>query len=267
MLHKKNIPHIKFSKIQTLYYITILKLYSLKGDESTLLIQKDSNDMFENDIHFLKEIQHFPATKLIKFGSIESLTEFTLNTRSGIHNNKLSNKECLIFIEKGVVEYSDNLKNTKLLNKNDVIYINSGEELNYNIFNSEQNISELLVLTMNSSKNLLIGYVNFNHINMINNQCIYLASNFNGLAPIKCINDINIYTMYLTTNNSYNFHIRKNRQGYLFLYSGSLEVETESGYKFHMNSKDGMEIYEEDIYISALDSSNFILIEMNVAIN
>ncbi len=227
-----------------------------------MLKQKISEEMHKEDIHYCKLTNHFSYNKSINFGIICDMKEITLNVRSGIHNNIASGKECIIFIEKGSLIYNDNKGNIEVLHKNDLLYLNGGEDLTFYITNMDDDKLEFLQLSMIGNNKLFTEHIKIYSPPNTNQTCTYIVSNNNGLAPIKCSNDINLYKISLDINENYNFHIRKNRQGYLFLCHGKIQINTMDNREINMNPKDGIEIYEEEIFIKALDKCNLLLMEM-----
>ncbi|MPM38787.1 hypothetical protein SDC9_85417 [bioreactor metagenome] len=108
--------------------------------------------------------------------------------------------------------------------------------------------------------------MNYNFsLNRRNNQWIYMVSNKNGLAPVKVNQDVNIYSALVEKDKEIDFNIRENRQGYLVqVYGKSFITGTyDKNHKVLLEERDALEIYEDNVKINPIESSHFLLIEMN----
>lgn len=89
------------------------------------------------------------------------------------------------------------------------------------------------------------------------NQWLHVVSNMEGHAPIQIHQDANIYALELDKGKEISFPVKQGRQAYLVQIEGNSTINS-----IQLDSRDGMEIVEEDITIKADEASHILLIEM-----
>lgn len=94
------------------------------------------------------------------------------------------------------------------------------------------------------------------------NKWLNIVSSKQGDAPIKINQDSNIFVLELDEDKEIDFKVGENRQAYLVQIEGSSDINNTV-----LNTRDALEIIEEEIRIKALENSHFLIIEMNEAAN
>lgn len=199
--------------------------------------------------------------------SLRSIRNITFVPRAGTHNNFKSKEEIFIYVINGEMSYCDSIGNKYLLKKGHMLYINSSDGMTYDIFNGGPDYLDLIIiesylcqsdLKLCSSPKIELNTEN----SILYNSWNYRVSSRNGLAPIKCFNDINIYTLDLDENETIDFNIRKDRTGYLLQCFGSSQFLSETtDSEFELNGSDGLKICHESFDIISNIHSSFILVE------
>ena len=83
-------------------------------------------------------------------------------------------------------------------------------------------------------------------------------ANTENSAPIKVYADINAYATVLSANTRLDFEVGKNRQAYLILIEGSMEING-----IRLSTRDAAEITEENIVLAtANEDAHALIIEM-----
>ncbi|MEG0771905.1 pirin family protein [Clostridium sp.] len=241
-----------------------------------MITKKPLSLMGENNIGWIKSTYHYSYDKYQNpkykdFGVLKLLNDDTLLPRSGFHNHPHYDMEILSYVVDGELTHGDSIGNEKILKKGDIQYISAGSGITYEERNSGNNSLRFLQLWIEPDKKLNNpDYSNHSFkLNDIKNQWIYMVSNKNGLAPVKVNQDVNIYSAVVEKGNDLEFNILKNRQGYLVQIDGKSFVSSfnEDYHNVMLEPKDALEIFDDAIKIKPIESSHYLLIEMNQYIN
>lgn len=204
---------------------------------------------------------------------IKSIKNITLVPRSGTHNNFKFKEEVIIYIISGSLLYSDNIGNTKDLTRGNIVYINAGQGITYEIFNKGTDLVDFIEINTDphmsteAKVKTQIEYYTpkvFYSIeeNIPENQWKYRISSKNGLAPIKSYCDVNIYSLNLTSDESTDFKVNRDRQGYLLQgFGGSVFKGHNTKEEFTLVGADGLKINDEVFELKSDINSNFLFVE------
>ncbi len=84
-----------------------------------------------------------------------------------------------------------------------------------------------------------------------------MVSSKEGDAPVKVNQDVNFYSLELEKEKEISFPVKEGRQAYLVQIEGNSEIN-----QIPFETRDGLEIVEEEIHIKATETSHILLIEM-----
>lgn len=167
--------------------------------------------------------------------------------------------EIISYVIKGELTHGDSMGNKNTITRGQIQYMSAG-----NVLHSEHNLGEdvlrFLQIWIFPQKNGLkpnYGDFRFNWEDRKNNW-LHMVSAQNGNAPIKVYQDVNIYSLDLDQGKDISLPVKEGRQAYLDQIEGSSVIND-----IKLSDKDGMEIVEENISIKALQTSHFLILEMN----
>ena len=84
-----------------------------------------------------------------------------------------------------------------------------------------------------------------------------MVSDKSGTAPIQINQDANLYALELDAGKEIDFEVAEGRQAYLVEIEGRATIND-----IELETRDGLEIKEEDIHIKAQDTAHILVIEM-----
>jgi len=239
-----------------------------------LINRRVISDDFEENLSFLKTTYNLANYNSNYDSCIKEIKNITLVPRSGTHNNFKINEEVIIYVITGELLYSDSLGNNEIFYKGNIIHIPSGNGITYDIFNNGLDLLDTVEINLFIDSNHIsfsyrsptniskttVAYSHFDNIPV--NQWNYRISSTNGLAPIKSIYDINIYSLSLLSDEKVDFTIGENRQGFLFQgYGQSIFTTNNLENKVTLTGVDTLHITNETFEILSDIPSDLLLIE------
>lgn len=226
---------------------------------------------YEEDLSFLKTTYNlYPSNDQKDIsGCITEIKNITLVPRSGTHNNFKTDREVILYVISGELLYSDSIGTVQKLMDGNILYINSLKGITYEIYNGGIDYLDMIEITLLpkcddlfKSRNNNQPRLNFSSTNDIqNDQWNYRVSSLNGLAPIKSLCDINIYSLSLSASKNESFTIGNNRQAYLFQGYGESIFTTNNSDKITLTGSDTLHLTNETFEVKAEIPSNLLLLE------
>lgn len=195
----------------------------------------------------------------INFGVLRVLNHETIEAESGFDTHPHKDMEIITYIEKGELTHGDSMGNSSVLTRGQMQYMSAGTGVNHSEFNKSNEKLKLLqiwIIPDKSGYEPNYGEFKFNWEERINNL-MHMVSSYEGDAPIKIHQDINMYTTYLEKGKELSFDVNKGRQLYLVQIEGESTIN-----EINLKEEDALEVIEENIKIKADKDSHFILIEM-----
>lgn len=89
------------------------------------------------------------------------------------------------------------------------------------------------------------------------NKWLHMVSSKAGDAPIRINQDVNVYAIELDKDMEISFPIKEGRQAYMVQIEGSSKVN-----QIELNTRDALEVVEEDILIKSIENSHVLILEM-----
>lgn len=195
----------------------------------------------------------------INFGVLRVLNHETIEAESGFDTHPHKDMEIITYIEKGELTHGDSMGNSSVLTRGQMQYMSAGTGVNHSEFNKSNEKLKLLqiwIIPDKSGYEPNYGEFKFNWEERINNL-MHMVSSYEGDAPIKIHQDINMYTTYLEKGKELSFDVNKGRQLYLVQIEGESTIN-----EINLKEEDALEVIEENIKIKSDKDSHLILIEM-----
>jgi len=209
----------------------------------------------------IERIYHFSVAEYydpnnINFGKLRVFNDEIIKKGGGFDFHTHRNIEIITYILKGKLTYKDSLNNYLDLTAGMVQHVSAGKGIVQREMNLEEEDLKLIQIWILPDKRNLEPTHSIYDASKINlNSFFKVAANTD--APLIINQDVNIYLLKLEPNKKTSFKMNEDRQGYLVQIEGEAIINT-----IHMQEKDALEIYEEDLNIKAISFSNIILIEM-----
>lgn len=221
-------------------------------------------NMGKSDLGWLQSVFHFSFAEYfnplnIKYGVLRVINDDLIAPNSGFDTHPHKDMEIISYVVDGGLTHGDSMDNKSTLQRGHVQYMSAGT----GVFHSEHNYgdSQTRLLQIWIYPDCLghtpqYGEYKFDWEKR-HNQWFHIVSSIEGDAPIKIHQDANIHVLELDEGKTIYFPVNSNRQAYLVQMEGESSINN-----INLETRDGMEIAEEEIHISAKAYSHFLLIEM-----
>ncbi|WP_423801923.1 pirin family protein [Neobacillus sp. SAB-20_R2A] len=229
-----------------------------------MLRKLDNEKMGRSNLGWLNSIFHFSFAeyynpKNIHFGQLRVINDDLVAPGTGFNLHPHKEMEIVSYVVNGDLTHGDSMGNKNTVTRGHVQYMSAGT----GVFHSEHNLGsetlrflQIWILPDRAGHEPNYGDYRFNWEDR-HNQWLHMVSNKEGDAPIKINQDANIYSLELEEGKVISFPVSAGRQAYLVQIEGSSTINDLS-----LNTRDAMEIVEEDIQIKANETSHILLIEM-----
>jgi quercetin 2,3-dioxygenase len=235
--------------------------------ENIMLRKIDSNNMGSSNLGWLRSKFHFSFADYynpdnIQFGVLRVINDDLVNPQTGFGTHPHQNMEIISYVVNGELTHGDSMGNNNTIARGQVQYMSAGT----GVYHSEYNLGEdtlrflqIWILPDKYGHTPAYGDYRFNWEER-KNQWLHMVSGLDGAAPINLNQDANIYSLELEQGKEISFPVREGRQAYLVQIEGTSVIND-----FELSDRDGMEIVEENITITAESTSHILLIEMEKA--
>jgi redox-sensitive bicupin YhaK (pirin superfamily) len=229
-----------------------------------MLRKLDHNNMGRSNLGWLKSIFHFSFAeyynpKNINFGMLRVINDDMVAPGTGFDLHPHKNMEIISYVVDGELTHGDSMGNKSTITRGHVQYMSAGT----GVLHSEHNLGDktlrFLQIWIFPDKS---GYVpsygdyRFNWDDR-KNKWLHMVSSKSGDAPIKINQDVNVYAIELDKDKVLSFPVNEGRQAYMVQIEGNSTVN-----QISLNTRDAMEIIEEDILIKANETSHILILEM-----
>lgn len=227
----------------------------------------DSKKMGRSVLEWLNSHFHFSFAEYynpdnIKFGVLRVINDDQVKPGTGFDLHPHRNMEILSYVIHGELTHGDSMGNKATIGRGQVQYMSAGK----GVIHSEHNYGtemlrflQIWILPNADGHTPAYGDYRFD-MEERQNRWLALASSYDNAessAPIKVHADINAYATLLDTGRSLEFIVNNGRQAYMVLMEGKADV-----LGIHLEERDGLEIIEESIVITATAPAHILLIEM-----
>ncbi|MGL4991491.1 MAG: pirin family protein [Sarcina sp.] len=223
------------------------------------------NNMGKSELGWLSSKFHFSFAEYfnplnMNFGVLRVLNDDLIKSQTGFGTHPHRDMEIVSYVVDGKLTHKDSMGNENTIGRGDVQYMSAGTGVTHSEMNNENETVRLLqIWILPDARNYVPNYGDYNFKpELRQGSWLHMVSSFNNpIAPINVHQDVNIYSLELEKNESSTFEIKNNRQAYLVQIEGTSIINATT-----LEHGDSLEITEENINISTLTKSHFLLIEM-----
>lgn len=229
-----------------------------------MLKKIDNKNMGRSNLGWLRSIFHFSFAeyynpKNMNFGKLRVINDDLVDAGTGFGLHPHKDMEIISYVVSGELTHGDSMGNKNSITRGHVQYMSAGT----GVYHSEHNLGEdtlrflqIWIIPDKAGYEPNYGDYRFNWEER-KNQWLHMVSSKNGTAPIKINQDANIYSLELEMGKQINFQVAEGRQAYLVQIEGSSSVNN-----IELETRDALEIIEEDINITANETSHFLILEL-----
>lgn len=229
-----------------------------------MLKKIDHRNMGTSNLGWLRSIFHFSFAeyynpKNINFGKLRVINDDLVEPGTGFDLHPHKEMEIISYVVDGELTHGDSMGNRNTITRGHVQYMSAGT----GVFHSEHNLGEktlrflqIWIFPDQAGYEPNYGDYRFNWDDR-HNKLLHMVSGKSGNAPIKINQDVSIYALELDEEKEIDFPVKEGRQAYLVQVEGNSFINT-----IELDTRDAMEIVEEDIKIKAKQKSHFVILEM-----
>lgn len=224
----------------------------------------DQNTMGKSDLGWLKSKFHFSFANYynpdnMQFGNLRVINDDLVKAQTGFATHPHRDMEIISYVIDGELTHGDNMGNKRTLGRGDVQYLSAGTGITHSEYNwgdETLRFLQMWILPDRMAHKPNYGDHRFDASER-KKQWLNIVSSQDGDAPIKINQDANIHVIELDEGQTIDFAVGQGRQAYLVQIEGTSDVNGVS-----LNTRDGLEIVEEDITVVAKEASHQLIIEL-----
>ncbi|MDR2423866.1 MAG: pirin family protein [Prevotellaceae bacterium] len=216
------------------------------------------------DSYFHFSFADYCNPKNVNFGILRVLNDDIVQPQTGFDMHPHRDMEIISYVVEGELSHEDSHGNRRTLTRGQSQYMSAGTGIWHSEYNwaIDKRLRFLQIWILPDKKNLAPNYGDYLfNFDDRRNKWLPLATgvaNLSNPAPIKIHADINAYSTVLSAGKTLDFEIDKNRQAYLVLIEGSVEING-----ICLSTRDAAEIVEENIVLATADGeAHALIIEM-----
>lgn len=225
----------------------------------------ENTKMGSSDLGWLKSKFHFSFAEYynpdnLNFGTLRVINDDLVEAGTGFDTHPHRDMEIVSYVVNGELTHGDSMGNKNTLSRGHVQYMSAGTGVLHSEHNFGKETSRFLqIWIIPDQKGYEPNYGDYKfEWDDRRNKWLNIVSSREGNAPIRVNQDSNIFVLELDKDKEIDFKVGKNRQAYLVQIEGSSDINN-----IVLNMRDALEITEEDIKIKALETSHFLVVEMN----
>ena len=230
-----------------------------------MLRKIDHNNMGKSNLGWLSSTFHFSFAEYFKptninFGVLRVINDDLIEPGTGFDTHPHKDMEIVSYVVDGEITHADSMGNKRVLTRGQVQYMSAGT----GVFHSEHNYGTQLLRLLQiwifpDQRDHTPNYGDYLFDwDLRKDQWLPIVSCKNGDAAVKVNQDVNIYVLELTKGNEIEFQVSPKRQAYLVQIEGVSKINDVA-----LSERDALEIVEEPIHIQAVETSHYLVIEMN----
>lgn len=230
-----------------------------------MLRKVDHKQMGTSHLGWLNSTFHFSFAEYynpenIRFGALRVINDDLIAPHTGFDLHPHRDMEIISYVVNGALTHQDSMGNKHTITRGQVQYMSAGT----GVFHSEHNMGDeelrmlqIWILPDRHGHTPHYGEFLF-EMDERKNKWLHMVSDKNGTAPIQINQDANLYAVELEAGKEIDFEVAKGRQAYLVAIEGHAMINN----NVTLETRDGLEIVEEDIHIKAEDTAHILVIEM-----
>lgn len=218
----------------------------------------------KSDLGWLKSNFHFSFAdyydpKRIHFGNLRVINDDLIAPNTGFEMHPHKDMEIISYVVAGELTHQDSMGNKKVVKRGQVQYMSAGTGIRHSEHNLGREITRLLQIWIFPTEHDLTpnyGDLSYSWDDRVN-KFLHIVSPIEGKAPVKIHQDANIYVSFLEASQKLEYLSTEGRQVYFIQIEGKSKVNSVNLYP-----GDGAEIMDEDIAVTALEDSHFLIIDL-----
>ncbi len=227
----------------------------------------DHNKMGSSNLGWLRSLFHFSFAEYynpenMNFGVLRVINDDLIDPGTGFPKHPHKDMEIISYVIEGELTHEDSMGHKRTLERGMVQYMSAGSGVYHSEYNYGEDVARLLqIWILPSERSLTPSYGDYNFDwSLRENQWLHMVSPVTGSAPVKIHQDANIYSLWLSSDQSIDVPLTEGRQGYLVQIEGSSKISTtdESGL---LHTRDAAEL-SLPTQLHAIENSHFLFIEM-----
>lgn len=197
--------------------------------------------------------------EISNFGVLKTVKSYNLGSGQQLERSG-TNAADIIYVTNGQYTYVDNTGNNFNLGRGEVQSISASNEIEYTISNNgEKDLTFIqFEIETDGSKVEISSEAHKYKWKLRINQWLEVVSHLDGEANIRINQDVKIDVLMLDRDLTEGFAIDSHRMAHLIQLEGSSEVNGKL-----LVADNGLTIEGEDIVLTAIENSHFIIIEIN----
>ena len=224
----------------------------------------EMKNMGKSNLGWLRSIFHFSFAEYynpnnMNFGVLRVINDDLIDQGEGFDTHPHQDMEIISYVVQGELTHADSMGNKRFLKRGHVQYMSAGTGIyhsEHNLGNETLRLLQIWILPDKNGHTPNYGDYMFDW-DLRKEKWYKIVSDLNGDAPIKINQDVNIYVLELQDGKEIELAVEKNRQAYLVQIEGQSDING-----IQLNTKDALEITEENILIKSNGVSHYLVIEM-----
>ncbi len=195
----------------------------------------------------------------LHFGVLRVINDDLIEAGTGFGRHPHQNMEIISYVVNGELTHGDSMGNTSTITRGHVQYMSAGTGVHHserNLGNETLRFLQIWILPDRNGHTPNYGDNRFEFEDR-HNQWLHMVSSIDGQAPIKINQDANIYSLLLDKDKEISFPVKEGRQAYLVQIEGTSTIND-----ITLDTRDAMEIVEENITLHASETSHVLIVEM-----
>ena len=229
-----------------------------------MLRKIDNKNMGRSNLGWLRSVFHFSFAEYynpsnINFGVLRVINDDLIAPQTGFDTHPHRDMEIISYVVDGELTHGDNMGNKNTITRGHAQYMSAGTGVyhsEYNLTDKTSRFLQIWILPDRAGHTPNYGDYRFNMEDR-HNQWLHMVSSKEGTAPIKVNQDVNLYSLELDQDKEISFPVNTGRQAYLVQIEGNSTIND-----ITLDTRDAMEIVEEDIQIKTNETSHFLIVEM-----
>lgn len=208
----------------------------------------------ESHYHF--SFAHYLNPDNVRFGVLQVLNDSIIAPNHGFADISHENMELLTYVVSGQLTHENDMGDSVVVNPGDMQHISAGSGIltsEYNKIDEPLHVIQIWIEPDKKGGEPTYGDFKFNWEDRVGKWMPMVGDD----APIKINADLKVSTLMLHDGDSLDYLVGKDRQAYLLIIEGQSHIG-----KHLMNTKDGLEIKDENITVKAVGDMHCIILDM-----
>lgn len=229
-----------------------------------MIIIRKSSDRGNSRINWLNSYHTFSFAdyydqNFMGFGSLRVINEDTVQPGYGFNKHPHHNMEIISYVIQGSLEHKDSMGTGSVITPGEIQKMSAGTGVEHSEFNhSKTELLHFLQIWIIPEKQQLQPSYEQKTIPQEKNKFLLIGSEKGGEQAISICQDVTLFVAYLTQNNSIQHSFAKERNGWLQLVKGKINLNKQT-----LSAGDGAAIIDEErIEIICEENAELLLFDL-----